>query len=149
MSIAKLNLLQCMEETGWPKDHVVALATFYLNLEHHPKRQEPDGDAILLTYQAQVRHEWHIQLKNTTGEPAFDISTINDDLVEKIGVKLWNITKTQLLTRSVPLLISISHLSNQILTSSLLLPLLHQKSTTFSPCYALPITHATHATRHP
>jgi len=102
MSIAKINLLQCMEETGWPKDHIVTLTTFYLNLENHPKCQEPDGDTVLLAYQAQVRHEWHIQLKNTTGEPAFDISFINDDLVKKIGVKMWNTTKTQLVTRSVP-----------------------------------------------
>jgi len=102
MSIAKINLLQCMEETGWPKDHIVALTTSYLNLENHPKHQEPDGDAVLLAYQAQVRHEWHIQLKSTTGEPAFDISSTNDDLVEKIGVKMWNATKTQLVTRSVP-----------------------------------------------
>jgi len=102
MSIAKINLLQCMEETGWLKDHIVALATFYLNLENHPKCQEPDGNAVLLAYQAQVRCEWHIQLKNTTGEPAFDISFINDDLVEKIGVKMWNTTKMQLVTRSVP-----------------------------------------------
>ena len=102
MSIAKINLLQCMEETGWLKDHIVALATFYLNLENHPKHQEPDGDAVLLAYQAQVRCEWHIQLKNTTGEPAFDISFINDDLVKKISVKMWNATKTQLVTRSVP-----------------------------------------------
>lgn len=57
MSIAKINLIQCMEETGWPKNHVVALATFYLNLENHPKHQEPDGDAVLLAYQAQVRRE--------------------------------------------------------------------------------------------
>jgi hypothetical protein len=101
MSIAKINLLQCMEETGWPNDHIVALATFYLNLEHHPKRQEPDGDTVLLAYQAQVRREWHIQLKNTSGEPAFDISTINDDLIDKIGVKMWNATKVQLTTRLV------------------------------------------------
>ena len=94
-----------MEETGWPNDHIVALATFYLNLENHPKRQEPDGDAVLLAYQAQVRRQWHIELKSTTGEPAFDISIINDDLVEKIGVKMWNATKTQLVTRSVPSLL--------------------------------------------
>ncbi|KAF8885049.1 hypothetical protein CPB84DRAFT_1850464 [Gymnopilus junonius] len=99
MSMVKINLLQCTEETGWPQDHIIALATFYLNLENHPKHQEPDGDTVLLAYQAQVRREWHIQLKRTTGEPAFDISTINDDLVDKIGVKMWNATKTQLVTR--------------------------------------------------
>lgn len=102
MSMAKINLLQCMEETGWPKDYIVALATFYLNLENHPKHQEPDGDAILLAYQAQTQCEWHIQLKSTSGEPAFDISIINNDLVEKIGIKMWNAMKTSLTTRSVP-----------------------------------------------
>ena len=106
MSIAKINLLQCMEETGWPKDHILTLATFYLNLENHPKHQELDGDAVLLTYQAQVCREWHIELKSTTGKPAFDISIINDDLVEKIGIKMWNRTKTLLVTRLVfPLLL--------------------------------------------
>ena len=103
MLIAKINLLQCMEETGWLKDHIITLTTFYLNLKNHPKHQEPDGDAVLLAYQAQVHREWHIQLKSTTGEPAFDISFINDDLIEKIGVKMWNATKTQLVIRSVPL----------------------------------------------
>jgi len=144
MSIAKIILLQCMEETGWPNDHIVALATFYLNLEHHPKCQEPDGDAVLLAYQAQVRREWHIQLKNSTGEPAFDISTINDNLVDRIGVKMWNASKNQLVTRSVPFLPLItSRNSNQTPFSPL--PF-YYPFTTFSPRYALPITHATHAT---
>ena len=54
MSIAKINLLQCMEETGRPKDHILTLATFYLNLKNHPKCQELDGNVVLLAYQAQV-----------------------------------------------------------------------------------------------
>ena len=103
ISIAKINLLQCMEETGWPKDHIITLTTFYLNLENHPKRQEPDSDTVLLAYQAQLCHEWHVQLKSTTGKPAFNISFINNDLIKKIGVKMWNVTKTQLVIRSVPL----------------------------------------------
>ena len=102
MSIAKINLLQCMEETGWPKDHIIALATFYLNLENHLKCQEPNGDTVLLAYQAQACHKWHIQLKNAMGEPAFNISLINNDLVKRIAVKMWNATKAHLVFRSVP-----------------------------------------------
>ena len=56
-----------MEGTGWPKDHILTLAIFYLNLENYPKHQEPDSNAVLLAYQAQVHHEWHIELKSTTG----------------------------------------------------------------------------------
>ena len=100
--MAKINLLQCMEETGWPKDHIVALTTFYLNLKNHPKHQEPDGDTVLLAYQAQVCCKWHIELKNTSGKPVFNISIINDDLIKKIGMKMWNTTKTLLVTRLAP-----------------------------------------------
>ena len=154
MSIAKINLLQCMEETGWPKDHIIALATFYLNLENHPKRQEPDGDAVLLAYQAQVRHEWHIQLKSTTGEPAFDISFINDDLIEKIGVKMWNATKTQLVIRSVPLpyLKKFCDTDKTLSSPPCSPPPFHHLSSTLcathmcNPCYVHPVFCATHPT---
>jgi len=142
MSMAKINLLQCMEETGWPKDHIIALATFYLNLENHPKRQEPDGDAVLLAYQAQVRREWHIQLKSSTGEPAFDISMINDDLVDKIGVKMWNATKTQLVNRSV--LLYFENFGNFNLTF-----LLFSFATTTTTYHPTPMLCATHHPCYP
>ena len=130
MSRAKINLLQCMEETGWPKDHILALATFYLNLKNHPKCQEPDGDVVLLAYQAQVCREWHIELKSTTGKPAFDISIINDDLVEKIGIKMWNRTKMLLVTRLVfPLLLG---------RFAMLIICFHPFSATHCMCYPPP-----------
>ena len=140
MSIAKINLLQCMEEIGWPKDHILTLATFYLNLKNHPKRQELDGDAVLLAYQAQVRCEWHIELKSTTGEPAFNISIINDDLVEKIGIKMWNRMKMLLVTRLVfPLLLG------RFVT---LIKCFYLFSATHCMCYPPPVcatlSHATH-----
>jgi hypothetical protein len=30
------NLLNCMEETGWPSEYCNALATFFLSIENHP-----------------------------------------------------------------------------------------------------------------
>ena len=99
MSIAKLSLISHMQELGWPDNLTFALANFFLNLENHPKRQEPDGDTILLAYQAQVRREWHRALKNKTGGAAFDISVINDDLIEKIGNKIWTMQRHELTTR--------------------------------------------------
>ena len=141
-SIAKINLLQCMEETGWPKDHILALATFYLNFENHPKHQEPDGDAVLLAYQAQVHREWHIEVKSTTGDPAFDISIINDDLVEKISIKMWNRMKMLLVTRLVfPLLLG---------RFATLIICFHLFSATHCMCYPPPplvratLSHTTH-----
>ena len=74
MSIAKTTLLHHMGRTGWPDQHIMALAEFYLNLESHPMRLQTDGDTVLLHYQAQVRREWHEALRSTNDEPAFDIS---------------------------------------------------------------------------
>ena len=54
MSIAKTTLLHHMGRTGWPDQHIMALAEFYLNLESHPMHLQMDGDTVLLHYQAQV-----------------------------------------------------------------------------------------------
>lgn len=43
-----------MQELGWPDNLIFALANSFLNLENHPKRQDPDGDTTLLAYQVQV-----------------------------------------------------------------------------------------------
>jgi hypothetical protein len=101
MSIAKTTLLHQMSQTGWPENHVIALAEFYLNLESHPTCQQTDGDTILLHYQAQVRREWHEALRSTSNEPAFDISIINDKRVDAIGAEIWNTRRTEGVLRSV------------------------------------------------
>ena len=95
MSIARASLLHHMAQTGWPEQHIVALAEFYLNLESHPMRLQIDGDTVLLNYQAQVRREWHEALKSTSDEPAFNISIINNRRVEAIGAELWNTRRTE------------------------------------------------------
>jgi len=101
MSIARTTLLHYMSQTGWPENHVIALAEFYLNLESHPTRLQTDGDTILHHYQAQVRHEWHEALRSTSDELAFDISIINDKCVDTIGTEIWNTRRTEGVLRSV------------------------------------------------
>lgn len=101
MSIARASLLHYMSKTGWPDQHVVSLAEFYLNLESHPTRLEANGDAILLMYQAQVRREWHEALRSTSDELAFDISIINKKRVEAIASLMWNARRAEGVLRLV------------------------------------------------
>ncbi|KAF8797797.1 hypothetical protein BYT27DRAFT_7323004 [Phlegmacium glaucopus] len=51
---SKNNMLHHMSKEGWPDQHIVCLATFFLQLDGHCLRQQIDGDAILIIYQAQV-----------------------------------------------------------------------------------------------
>jgi len=102
MSIAKTTLLHHMGRTGWPKQHIMALAECYLNLESHPMRLQTDGDTILLHYQAQVHQEWHEVIQSTGDEPAFDISLINNRCVDAITTDLWNARCAEGVLRSVP-----------------------------------------------
>lgn len=100
MTMAKNGLLHAMSKAGWPQTHILALAEFFLNLDCHSFRRRPQGEQILLTYQARVRREWHDALKSP--DPAFDISVINDTLVRSIGEEIWDTRKAEGVLRSVP-----------------------------------------------
>jgi hypothetical protein len=103
MTRAKTNLLNCMEETGWPSDYSNALATFFLSIENHPRLQRAGGERVMLAYQAQVRRDWHRALKDPTGNHAFDISIINEDLLNAMSTKITEDIHQQLTARSVSL----------------------------------------------
>ncbi len=77
-----------MEESGWPSEYTEALATFFMNLENHKRLQDEGGEAIILAYQAQVRRDWHCALKDPSGVEAFDISIINETLLDSFATKL-------------------------------------------------------------
>src|SRR5882757_5117812 len=104
MTRAKTNLLNCMEETGWPNEYSNALATFFLSIENHPHLQRAGGERVMLAYQAQVRRDWHRALKDPTGNHAFDISIINEDLLNAMSTKITEDTHQQLTARSVSLI---------------------------------------------
>lgn len=101
MTRAKTNLLNCMEETGWPSEYCNALATFFLSIENHPRLQRAGGELVMLAYQAQVRRDWHRALKDPTGSHAFDISIINEELLNAMSMKITEDVHQQLTARSV------------------------------------------------
>jgi hypothetical protein len=78
MTMAKNSILQHMTKAKWPNEHVEALANFFVSLDLHEMRLQPNGEEILLLYQARVRREWHDALKHNDG---FNITIINDVLM--------------------------------------------------------------------
>jgi hypothetical protein len=102
MTMAKNNMLHHMGEEGWPNKHV-ALATFFLRLDCHRLRQQPDSDAVLIIYQAQVRREWHDALKTTNDKEGFDIGIINDQRIDALHTMLLNTRQALAVTRYVPM----------------------------------------------
>ncbi|KAF6744547.1 hypothetical protein DFP72DRAFT_1078396 [Ephemerocybe angulata] len=108
MSVAKTGLLQCMRgEENWPEEHVMALGSFFLELDHHELRRRDYGEEALLLYQAEVRREWHEQLRSTddTVEP-FDIGVINETRLMRIYDKLLSQKHAQGIARSVVIVLS-------------------------------------------
>ncbi|KAJ7076770.1 hypothetical protein B0H15DRAFT_790221 [Mycena belliarum] len=84
---AKNSMLEHMAALSWPDKHVSSLADFWYSLETHPSRSLLHGDRIVLTYQAEVRIEWHERLKRNKG---FNIAFINDNLMRRASDKIWD-----------------------------------------------------------
>lgn len=84
VQVAKTSMLKHMETEGWDKDLVLALTTFYFELDNHLIRQREQGDEAITQYQAEVRRQWIDELKSTGDEPAFDIGVINEARLENI-----------------------------------------------------------------
>ncbi|KAJ7124799.1 hypothetical protein C8R43DRAFT_898856 [Mycena crocata] len=87
---ARNSMLLSMSQYSWPEKHITALADFWYNLENHPTRALKYGDRIVLSYQAEVRLEWHGSLKRNEG---FNIAVINDTLMRRASDKIWDIVR--------------------------------------------------------
>jgi hypothetical protein len=83
MSIAKNGLIACMEKCGWEQRTIRKFMDFYLLLDTHEIRDQPQGDQALVLYQAQARWEWHEEINN--GRIAFDIAVINEERLRQIA----------------------------------------------------------------
>ena len=76
---AKNTMLRFIAKSGtWPAAHAESLATFYVNLELHPRVLLPNGKQTLLLYQARVRREWYDAFKREAG---FNIELLQDNLL--------------------------------------------------------------------
>ncbi|KAF8805058.1 hypothetical protein BYT27DRAFT_7213472 [Phlegmacium glaucopus] len=82
MTMGKNSMLHHMSKLGWPEKHINALAHFYFKLEDHPMRLRPNGDKILLIFQAVVRREWHDTLERKEG---FNIANINETTLRSVA----------------------------------------------------------------
>ncbi|TEB22827.1 hypothetical protein FA13DRAFT_1798534 [Coprinellus micaceus] len=104
-SIAKgimLNLIK--NERNWPREHVLALITHYMEMDNHPLRVQDHGEEALIIYMAQVYREWIEQVKSTEDhiEP-FDIGSTNEERVQAIYRKVLEQKQLSLMVRSVPI----------------------------------------------
>lgn len=87
MNIGKNTMLRYMETCDWPRKHIESFARFYLHLELDPMRSRPNGERVLLTYQAKVRRQWHDDLSRGQG---FNIAQINHTLLASVAEEVWD-----------------------------------------------------------
>ncbi|KAJ7668266.1 hypothetical protein B0H17DRAFT_1210014 [Mycena rosella] len=88
VNIGKNAMLAAMHKYKWSPESLQALVAFWCNLELHSQRTKPNGEQILLTYQARVRIEWHHA--SEAGDEAFNISDINETLMRAIADDFWD-----------------------------------------------------------
>src|ERR1700753_2420911 len=79
-SEGKNRLISCMPKHGWNDTETTQLAKFFLNLDLHPLRAQPNGLKAILCYQDRVRRDWTIALANNDG---YAIGDINMDLMHE------------------------------------------------------------------
>ena len=87
MNISKNTMLHYMEICDWPQKHTESFARFYLHLELDPMHSRPNGEQVLLAYQAKVRHQWHEDITQGQG---FNIAQINHMLLSTIAEEVWD-----------------------------------------------------------
>ena len=83
MEIGAALLLRHMRLHRWPEAATDALSVFWYKLQNHEMRSRPNGQKILMEYQARVRQEWHAALDRK--DEGFNIDLIDSDLLAKIG----------------------------------------------------------------
>jgi len=55
MNVRKNTMLHFMDLCDWPQKHIQSLAHFYFNIKLEPMQSCPNGEKILIAYQARVR----------------------------------------------------------------------------------------------
>ena len=85
---AKNVMLHFMAKSQmWEDEHAMALATFYINLNCHQRKDQKNGKLTLLLYQSHVHWEWFDALKHNEG---FNITLIEDDLLRNMAEEVGN-----------------------------------------------------------
>jgi hypothetical protein len=84
MWIATKTLIAHMAKCDWLPNLINKSMDFFQCLNGHPIRNKPQGDQALITYQAEVRQEWHRAFATSKDNQVFDISIINDNRLKEI-----------------------------------------------------------------
>ena len=92
---ARISFMEYAQQAGWPEKHIKALAVFFWKLETHPKHEDHNGDRTIINYAATVCRQWHDKLKASRGR-AFDISVINESLMNSIHLRIGSADYQQL-----------------------------------------------------
>ncbi|KAG9314453.1 hypothetical protein JVU11DRAFT_5250 [Chiua virens] len=83
---AKNLFLTAIDNAKWGNDTVDSFNWFFHNLDNHPMREESErGEKALLLYASRARADWHDKLALCK---AYNIATINEDLLTKIAREL-------------------------------------------------------------
>ena len=83
MMDAKNVMLHFMAKTGvWQAEHTLCLATFYVNLDCHPRKGQKNGKQALILYQSRARREWFEALKWGV---SFNLALIQDELLHSLA----------------------------------------------------------------
>ena len=83
MMDAKNVMLHFMGKSGaWQAEHTLCIATFFVNLDCHPRKGQKNGKPALLLYQSRARREWFEALKRGVG---FNLALIQDELLRSLA----------------------------------------------------------------
>jgi hypothetical protein len=87
MEIGAALLLRHMRQNSWPLTATDALSVIWYKLQNHEMHTRPNGQQILMAYQAQVRRKWHAALD--LKDDRFNIVLLDDGLLAKITRELF------------------------------------------------------------
>lgn len=96
LNVAKNALIRYMEICNWPQKHIQSIAHFYFNLKLDPMRARPNGERVLIIYQAKVRRQWHDELARGQG---FNIAQINQKLLSAVAGEVWDTVRTEVIRK--------------------------------------------------
>jgi len=97
MTAAKNSMIDHMARCDWDKEIIVLFMEFYFALDTNPIRLEPHGDQALLTYQAEVRKDWHHEASKGRDHIVFNIAVINEKRLLDISEDLFRKRREQAL----------------------------------------------------
>ena len=96
MNVSKNTMLRFMDLCDWPQKHIQSFTHFYFNIEVDPMRSRPNGERILIAYQAKVRHQWHDDIARGQG---FNIAPINQKLLNTVAEEVWDTIRVDVIKK--------------------------------------------------